>query len=198
MQTLGAYYSSEFFYLYIYWVVLIKWLYPSVTTTTGKCKEQVEVLYTGSLDDWRNKSGTILLSETHTVGNHTYHSTGRITPVSCQKELSLQLNLTNVTCVQNENITITAVINKYSIGASLKVTLFNTEYEYSFSLKGKMESTVMISYPWYIFSCRQQLWIQYQHYWLSRWWCNHICWSPHMRWVERQSLPWVLCCADGW
>ena len=91
---------------------------------------------TYELNGWSD--GLIVVTETHADGNDTYTTKERISRRRCQDVLFQPLNVTNLTCVRREYVTIDAVIDLESIGTHVTVELHNKTTTYIIKLEGTL------------------------------------------------------------
>ncbi|CAI8037394.1 hypothetical protein GBAR_LOCUS20911 [Geodia barretti] len=86
-----------------------------------------------ALDGWSD--GVIVVTETYADGDDTYNTEERISRRRCQDVLFQPLNVTNLTCVRREYVTIDAVIDLKSIGTHVMVESHDTTTAYNFILE---------------------------------------------------------------
>ena len=73
-------------------------------------------------------------------------STERISLSRCHGE-NIQLNHTNITCVGQENITITGIIDKNTIGTNVMMKVWDRRQKYTFTLEG-IQMVIMFIKLW--------------------------------------------------
>jgi hypothetical protein len=101
-----------------------------ITVIRGKCGEQVKATY--ELGSWSD--GVIVVTETHTDGNDTFTTEETISLRRCQDVLLRPLNVTNLTCVRREYVTIDGVMDLKSNGVLVTVER-DTTTAYNFILE---------------------------------------------------------------
>ena len=111
--------------------------------------EQVYATY--EVDDWSNTM--MFINETRKVGNDFLVTTDRFSHRRCNGK-TIQLNLTNVTCVGQENVTIAGIMDINTNGTSVTVKVKDTSETYTFALEGiqyKINGDYFSSYGYFLF-----------------------------------------------